>query len=48
MSCLTEALLVEGLTANLIIISQLCDLNLHVNFTRDKCVVINEDQDELI
>ena len=26
MSCLTDALLVEGLTANLISISQLCDL----------------------
>lgn len=48
LSCLTEALLVEGLTANLISISQLCDLNLHVNFTRDKCVVINEEHDELM
>ena len=48
LSCLTEALLVEGLTANLISISQLYELNLHVNFTCDECVVINEEQDELM
>ena len=48
LSCLTEALLVEGLTANLISISQLCDLSLRVDFTRDECVVINEEQVELI
>ena len=46
--CLTEALLVEGLNANLMSVSQLCDLNLRVNFTRDECVVINKEHDELM
>ncbi|KAG9439560.1 hypothetical protein H6P81_019725 [Aristolochia fimbriata] len=34
---LTNLLLVEGLKANSISISQLCDQNLYVNFTRDGC-----------
>ena len=40
--------MVEVLTDILISISKLCDLNLRVNFTRDRCVVINEKQDELM
>ena len=43
-----EALLVEGLTANLLSISQICDLNLIVNFTRDKCSVISANNVELM
>ena len=48
LSCLTEALLVEGLTSNLISISQLCNMNVYVNFTRDEYVVINKEHDELM
>ena len=33
---------VERLMANLISISQICDLNFNVNFTRDKCVIFDE------
>ena len=32
---------VDGLKVNLISISQICDLNLNVNFDREKCVVID-------
>ena len=32
----------DGLMANLISISQICELNLHINFTHDKCVVLDE------
>ena len=39
---LKNVLHVEGLKANLISISQICDSNLHVNFSRDKCFVMNE------
>ena len=34
---------VDGLKANLISISQICDLNLKVNFNHEKCVVIDDD-----
>ena len=34
---------VDGLKANLISISQICDLNLNVNFDSKKCVVIDVD-----
>jgi len=34
---LDDVLLVKGLTANLISISQLCDLGLQVNFTKPEC-----------
>ena len=36
-------LYVDGLKVNLISISQICDLNLNVNFNREKCVVIDVD-----
>ena len=39
---LNKVLLVKGLTANLISISQLCDLGFKVNFSRSECLVINE------
>ena len=32
---------IDGLKANLINITQICDLNLNVNFDREKCAVIN-------
>ena len=41
---LNEVLLVKGLTANLISISQLCDLGFKVNFTKSECLVTNEKQ----
>ena len=34
---------VDGLKANLISISQIYDLNLNVNFNREKCMVIDAD-----
>ena len=39
---LKDVLHVDGLKANLISISQMCDSNLHVNFTHDKCIVLDE------
>ncbi|CAM8877440.1 unnamed protein product [Rhodiola kirilowii] len=38
---LKEVLLIKGLLANLISISQLCDREHHVRFTQDECVVLN-------
>ena len=32
----------DGLKANLIHKSKICELNLHVSFTEDKCVVLDE------
>ncbi|KAG9444872.1 hypothetical protein H6P81_016212 [Aristolochia fimbriata] len=40
---LKNLLLVDGLKANLISISQLCDQNLYVNFTKDGCKVMDEE-----
>ena len=37
---LENILLVDGLKANLINISQLCDQNLFVKFTKNKCLVV--------
>jgi hypothetical protein len=39
---LESVLLVKGLTANLISISQLCDQGLKVNFTKFECLVTND------
>ncbi|GAU49481.1 hypothetical protein TSUD_286190 [Trifolium subterraneum] len=44
---LNNVLLVKGLTANLISISQLCDQGLKVNFTKAECLVTSEN-DELL
>ncbi|GAU37336.1 hypothetical protein TSUD_395170 [Trifolium subterraneum] len=44
---LENVLLVKGLTANLISISQLCDQGLKVNFTKTECLVTSES-DELL
>ena len=32
---------VDGLKANLVSISQICDLNLNINFNSEKCVVLD-------
>ncbi|WJX28775.1 hypothetical protein P8452_17454 [Trifolium repens] len=40
---LENVLLVKGLTANLISISQLCDQDMRVNFTKSECLVNNEE-----
>ncbi|MCH82645.1 gag-protease polyprotein [Trifolium medium] len=45
---LDNVLLVKGLTANLISISQLCDMDLHVNFTKTGCNVTNDKQEVLM
>src|ERR1051325_2850163 len=42
---LNGVLLVKGLTANLISISQLCDMGFKVNFTRSECLVTNDKQE---
>jgi len=39
---LDDVLLVKGLTANLISISQLCNLGLQVNFTKSECQISDE------
>lgn len=41
-------LLVKGLTANLIRISQLCDQGLKVNFTKSECLVTNENGEVIV
>jgi hypothetical protein len=41
-------LLVKGLTANLISISQLCDQGFKVNFTKSECLVSNEEDHPLM
>ncbi|MCH84114.1 copia-type polyprotein, partial [Trifolium medium] len=45
---LDDVLLVNGLTANLISISQLCDLNLRVNFTKEWCSVTNDNKEVIM
>ncbi|MCH95552.1 gag-pol polyprotein, partial [Trifolium medium] len=45
---LEDVLLVKGLTANLISISQLCDQGLKVNFTKSECLVTNDKGDVLM
>ena len=41
---LRDVLLVVGLKANMININQLCDQDLFVRFTKDKCIVVNWNQ----
>lgn len=45
---LDNVLLVKGLTANLISISQLCDQGMKVNFTQSECRVTGEDGNVLM
>ena len=47
-SCLDDVLLVEGLTANLISISQLCNQSFEVKFSQKECLVVNENQEVLM
>ena len=46
--CMDDVLLVEGLTANLISISQLCDQGLSVNFSKSECLVMGSNQQVLM
>ena len=39
---LNNVLLVKGMAANLISISQLCDLGLSVNFSKTECQILDE------
>ena len=43
LSKLKNVLLVKGLIVNLISVSQICDENLLVQFTKDKCMVHNQN-----
>ncbi|CAJ2635655.1 unnamed protein product [Trifolium pratense] len=45
---LNNVLLVRGLTANLISISQLCDQGMKVNFTKSECLVTNNEGEILM
>jgi hypothetical protein len=45
---LDDVLLVEGLTENLISISQLCDQGLEVRFSKEECLVIAENQETVM
>ncbi|XP_057452263.1 uncharacterized protein LOC130744085 [Lotus japonicus] len=45
---LNNVLLVEGLTANLISISQLCDLDLNVSFNKAGCKVTDENEEVIM
>jgi len=45
---LDDVLIVKGLTANLISISQLCDLGLLVNFTKPECKISDEKGEVLM
>jgi len=42
---LDNILLVKGLTANLISISQLCDQGMEVNFSKPECQIIDEREE---
>ncbi|XP_058756892.1 uncharacterized protein LOC131630117 [Vicia villosa] len=45
---LNNVLLVQGLAANLISISQLCDEGFHAKFTKDECIITNEENEEVM
>src|ERR1044072_3068194 len=45
---LDDVLLVEGLTSSLISISQLCDQGVEVNFSKEECLVISENQETIM
>jgi hypothetical protein len=45
---LDNVLLVKGLTANLISISQLCDQGLNVNFTKTECLITNKENEVIM
>src|SRR3954469_4855684 len=43
---LNNVLLVQGLAANLISITQLCDEGFSVRFTKEECIITNEANEE--
>jgi hypothetical protein len=45
---LDKVLLVKGLTANLISISQLCDQGLNVNFTKTECLIFDKNSEVIM
>ncbi|KAI5409934.1 hypothetical protein KIW84_055406 [Lathyrus oleraceus] len=45
---LNKVLLVEGLTANLISINQLCDQGLNVNFTKTECLIFYKNSEVIM
>lgn len=45
---LQDVILVEGLTANLININQLCDQGLFVKFSKETCIVSNKDNSTIM
>jgi len=42
-----DVLYVEGLKHNLLCISQLCDKGFNINFTKDECLIQDEDVNEM-
>ena len=48
LSKLRDVIVVEGVTINLISVSQLCDKDLFVEFTKDKCMVLDRDQCQIM
>ena len=45
---LRDVLLVDEIKANLISISQLCDQDLFVRFTKDKCIVLDQEYQHIM
>lgn len=45
---LKDVMLVEGLKTNLISISQLCDEGMSVKFNKEKCMVIDQQQNKIL
>lgn len=45
---LDNVLLVDDLTANLISISQLCDQDMTVNFSKDGCSIVSKDESVMV
>ena len=45
---LKNVLYVKGPTVNLISVSQLCDEDLYVQFTKDKYIVLNQNQCQIM
>ena len=48
MTKLRGVLLIDGLKENLIRIGQLCDQDLFLKFKKDKCIVIDQNQQHII
>ena len=48
LSELKNVLYVKGPTVNLISVSQLCDEDLYVQFTKDKYIVLNQNQCQIM